>query len=249
MQTFQVSLTVLLLCLSTGLARAESSSLLKSTHAELHHRFNGAASTAAVAEQGAMLLTIEHYSEQSYGDWFLFFDLLGRHQGSYSKAAEIYVHVEPRFSLPRTFGLESLRGGLIRDLYLCFRYNDADVSYLNRALLLGLSADLATWNALTLSATAYLRKEDNNRLAPHLGTVWGADTTLFGEAFSFRGFVDLYRNDANWVLNMQPQIIWSLASLGAKSLSLGTEQQVTLNFYGTDSGWTWMPTLFMKLGF
>lgn len=218
----------------------------KSTHLEGHHRFNGAASTSSLAEQSAMLLTVEHYSEQSYGDWFLFFDVLGKHSGSYVKASEIYLHIEPRFSLPRTFGAPDAQG-ILKDYYVVVRYNDADVSYLNRAVLVGLSVDWRVWEPMSLTSTVYLRKEDSQQLAPHFGAVWSASFSLLGGHFTNKGFLDLYRNDADWVLHAQPQLLWDLNDVGLRSLSLGTEQQISNDFFGLQSGWVWLPTLFIKL--
>jgi hypothetical protein len=225
---------------------------LKSTHLEVHHRFDGTASTSTIAQQSAHLLTFQHYSEQSYGDWFIFFDSLGklRGTGEYLKAGEIYFHVEPRFSIPRVLSLGRPNSeAVIKDYYFVFRYNDSDVSYLNRAVLWGFSVDLNYSDRWAHSVTAYLRKEDNHKTAPHIGTVWSTEFKIGAHPFSFNGFIDYYKNDAGWVLNAQPQILWSLETMGLNSVWLGSEQQIAHNFYGTDTGWSWMPTIFMKVVF
>lgn len=224
----------------------------KSTHLELHHRFDGIGVYSVYGKQSAVLLTVQHYSDQSYGDWFLFFDALGNPSGvgSRLKTSEIYYHIEPRFSVPRIFSYKKAESDcFIQDYYWVFRFNDADVSYIKRAVSTGWSVDLNYSKQWTHSLTAYLRKADRNKFAPMLSTVWGMNFSFAGQSFNFNGFIDFYKNDLNWVLDSQPQLVWSLQTLGLSSVGLGTEQQLTRNSYGPNSDWTWMPTIFAKLVF
>jgi len=228
-------------------SEAEKQEQVSTTHVEIHHRFDGL-SSGELPNSRALLLTFEHYSEQSYGDQFFFFDILGNtpDQGRYLKTGEMYFRWDPRFSIPRIFNLSKPeQEALIQDYYFSVRLTDVDVPYINQAFMLGGSIDLRLSDDFIPVLNLYARKAEENRWAPMLAAAWQGPFTIFETDFRFKGFFDFYRVDEGWIFHTQPQLLLPIS----KTISLGTEHQISRNLYSAEAGWVWLPTLLLKVFF
>ncbi|ATX82617.1 Nucleoside-specific outer membrane channel protein Tsx [Mariprofundus ferrinatatus] len=171
-------------------------------------------------------LTLEHFSTWSYGDNYLFVDLLsgnfldfaGSPTGSHTR---IYSEWAPRLSLSAISG-HDLSIGIFKDFFLAGQLNrDGDGFH---AELIGLGTDLSIPGFNLLSIHAYLRKDNFNRRTWQTTTVWSVP---FGTWMSFEGFIDIYGSDSNGTeIGMQPQLLLDIGNLFGQefdNLSAGIE--------------------------
>ncbi len=70
----------------------------------------------------------------------------------------------------------------------------------------------------------------------------------------FRGFLDVWKNNENSVVLTEPQLLIPLKQFvnsghWLERVSLGTELEISKNFFGRDYGWEVNPTLFFRIDF
>ncbi len=206
------------------------------------------------ADTGIWTLTFEHFSEWRYGDNFFFLDLEG--EPDYAAQAEtLYFEFAPRLSLDRVLQTDLLSPSWLGEVYATVQYNDSDRDFINRVWLYGLSVDFAGQPHHGFSNLhVLLREEDTQDLSWQVTLAWGQPFRLGGLALGFQGFLDLWENDAGPVILAEPQLVMPLRQwVGPDHLlahaAVGTEIEISKNFFGPDHGWEVNPTLFFRLEF
>lgn len=245
-------LTVLLsLTLLTTLSwSAEPESYFSKTEAQLHLDFD----REPFIGEGIYTVTLEHFSEWKYGDNFAFIDFEGQPEFS-SRTETTYYEIAPRLSLDRLTGHKVAPLELLGETYVTVQYNKGHEDYINRVWLSGLSVDFNFQpNFGYSSLSIMLRHEETQDQAYQLTYVWGQPFRLFGLQFSTQGFADYWKNDSHEVFLTEPQIRFHLASLfGSDSLLanavIGSEIEISHDFFSEDADWQVNPTLFFAVSF
>lgn len=196
-------------------------------------------------------VTFEHSSEWQYGDNFLFLDIEGEPNFK-TQADTLYFEYAPRLSLDKLLGTKLMPYKPFGELYATVQYNDSDQTFINRVWLYGLSVDLLGQPHHGFSQLHLLvREEDTQKRALQFTVAWGQPFTLGQWQFVFQGFADYWHHDA---VLAEPQLRFPLANLvgGDHWLSkaaIGSELELSRNFFGQDYGWELNPTLFLVVPF
>jgi nucleoside-specific outer membrane channel protein Tsx len=198
--------------------------------------------------------TVEHYSEWTYGDNFFFLDIEGQ-PGSRTSADTLYFEYAPRLSLDRMVGHKIAPHELLGETYLTLQYNDSDRNFINRVWLAGVSFDFAFQPNFGYSNLSFLlRDEKTQDTGYQLTYAWGQPFNLAGQDLVFQGFADYWQNDATEVFLTEPQLRWQLSNLVGQSsvlskAAIGTEVEISHDFFGNSYGWEVNPTLFFAMTF
>lgn len=198
--------------------------------------------------------TVEHFSEWSNGDNFFFLDIEGQPNLSTS-ADTLYFEYAPRLSLDRMLGHKLAPHDVLGETYLTLQYNDSDRNFINRVWLAGVSFDFAFQPNYGYSNLALLiRDEKTQDTAWQITYAWGQPFQLAGQDLAFQGFADYWQNDGTEVFLTEPQLRWQLSNLvGQQSVlskaAIGTEVEISHDFFGNGYGWEVNPTLFFAMTF
>jgi hypothetical protein len=204
-----------------------------------------------------LTLTTEHYSVWKYGDVFFFLDIEGVDDYETTGSC-FYYEIAPRFNLNKIFGLD-FSTALTGDLYFATQYNDGmpagGFDYINQVWLYGASIDFKFQPNYGFSNfSIYLRDEDTQDASYQFTFVWGQPFQAGGMDFAFNGFMDIWKDDASTTIITEPQLRLKLSSFLEKGTflsdsSIGTEIEMSKNFFGDDTDWIINPTLFLAIPF
>jgi len=233
----------------TVTAVAEEQSFFSNTEIQLHADFD-----RKPIESDIWTVTVEHFSEWKYGDNFFFLDIEGKPDFE-AQADTLYFEYAPRFSLDNIFDTKILPSKSLGELYATVQYNDSDRDFINPVWLYGISLDFAGQPNFGFSNLHFLvREEKTQETSYQLTLAWGQPFHLGNWAFSFNGFLDYWEDDEKRVLLTEPQLRISLSNLVGKdnflsNASIGTEIEISKNFFGKDYGWEVNPTIFLVFSF
>ena len=198
--------------------------------------------------------TFEHFSEWKYGDNFFFLDIESKPNFK-AEADSLYFEYAPRFSLDNIFGVKILPVKYLGEVYATGQYNDSDRNFINQVWLYGISIDFAGQPNFGFSNIHFLvRKEKTQDISYQLTFAWGQPFRLGNWDFSFNGFLDYWKDDEKHVFLAEPQLRLPLSNFLGKNnflsnASIGTEIEISRNFFGKDHGWEVNPTIFISLLF
>ncbi|SHF92642.1 Nucleoside-specific outer membrane channel protein Tsx [Microbulbifer donghaiensis] len=177
------------------------------------------------------VVTFEHVSGHSWGDFFMFADYLT----SSADSKELYTEVSPRLSLGKLSGRE-LAFGPVKDVLLASTLefgNMDDPNHLTATgphftnKLAGVGFDLAVPGFSFVQANVYHRNNDDKADNEQLTLVWGLPFTLSGLDFLYDGFIDWSSasEDAHPSMNFTSQLKWDVGAQWGqpKSLYAGIE--------------------------
>lgn len=205
-------------------------------------------------DSGIWTATVEHFSEWSYGDNYFFLDIEGQKDFS-TEADTLYFEYAPRFSMDRIFKKKILPFDFLGETYATVQYNDSDKGYINQVWLYGASVDFQFQPNFGYSNLSFLiRNEATQDTAYQITYVWGQPFKIAGLNFDFRGFADFWKNDDTQVFLTEPQLRFKLSNvLSDKNIlskaDIGTELEISHNFFGSNYGWEFNPTLFVAFPF
>jgi nucleoside-specific outer membrane channel protein Tsx len=241
--------TLLLICAQSALAE-ETENYFMSTELQLHLDFD----REPYVGEGIYTVTLEHFSEWKYGDNYFFVDAEG--QSNYSMDTEtIYYEIAPRLSIDRILGSKVISLDNLGETYLTVQYNRGGEDYINPVWLSGVSVDFNFQPNYGFSNLSIMvRNEETQDTAYQITLVWGQPFQLFGQQFAFNGFADYWQNDECEVFLTEPQLRYNLSSLfGSDSLMstsvIGTEIEISHDFFSEDADWQVNPTLFFAFSF
>lgn len=242
-------ITVLLMFAQVALAAEEESYFMK-TELQLHIDSD----REPYVGEGIYTVTLEHFSEWKYGDNFFFVDAEG--QSNYSMDTEtFYYEIAPRLSIDRIMGSKVTPLDVVGETYFTVQYNDGGEDFIKPVWLSGVSFDFNFQPNYGFSNLSIMvRHEETQDTAYQITLVWGQPFQLFGQQFSFQGFADYWQNDECEVFLAEPQLRYHLSSLfGNDSLmstaDIGTEIELSHDFFGEDADWQVNPTLFFAFSF
>ena len=242
-----VSFATAMLLILPGLVLAED--YFSQTELQVHADLNRQPLDSAI-----WTATLEHFSEWSHGDNFFFIDVEGKEDLA-TDAETIYLEYAPRLSMDRIFDKKILPFGFLGETYATVQYNDSDKSYINQVWLYGVSVDFAFQPNYGFSNLSLLvREEKTQDTAYQITLAWGQPFTIAGLDLDFRGFADFWKNDETHVFLVEPQLRLKLASVLPESnllsrASVGTELELSRNFFGNNYGWEFNPTVFLAIPF
>ncbi len=199
-------------------------------------------------------LTLEHTSEWKYGDNYFFLDIEGK-PDSKAEADTLYFEYAPRFSLDNIFGSKMLPGTFLGELYATIQYNDSGHELTNAVWLYGISLDFTGHTNFGFSNLHFLvREEKTQAISYQLTLAWGQPFYVGDWAFAFSGFLDLWEDNHRRILLTEPQLRMSLSNLFGRdnflsNASIGTELEISKDFFGKGYGWEVNPTLFFVFPF
>ena len=218
------------------------------TSVQLHTEFD-----RDPGNQELFTATFEHFSTWDYGKNFFFIDFMGENNFQ-SEAGLIYFEYSYYFSLEKIFDWE-LPFDFISDTYLAGQYNDGDKESIDRALLYGLSVDLDI-GVDSLSLSFYYKDYDEGADSYQATLCWTENFKLFGSDFIFKGFADYWISSDRQTFISEPQLKFPLSNLGfvkkgsfLDRSNIGTEIEISHNFFGADYGWQVNPTIFWEFMF
>ncbi|WGL15873.1 outer membrane protein OmpK [Microbulbifer bruguierae] len=190
------------------------------------------------------VLTFEHVSGHSWGDFFMFADYLRSDTG----ADELYTELSPRLSLGK-LGNRELAFGPVTDVLLAGqlelgRADDPDhllatgPEFANT--LAGVGFDLAVPGFAYFQANVYHRNNEAKADNEQLTLAWGLPFTLSSEAFLYDGFLDWASasRDVHPSMNFTSQLKWDIGARAGnpKKLYAGLEYVHWNNKFGIEDG-------------
>lgn len=165
--------------------------------------------SATTKDNERVVVTLEHVSEQNWGDVFMFVDRLD----SADDHNETYVEFSPRLSLGKTLG-KPLKYGIIKDVLVTSTVELVSLpSYSVDATnyLLGPAIDLDLPGFSFLQLNVYHRDNDDGMHSSWQFTpAWGVPFTIGSQAFVYDGFVDWRsgNDDAHSDANFTSALKW-----------------------------------------
>lgn len=242
-----LSFALIMMLTLPGFVLAED--FFSQTELQLHADLNRQPIDAAI-----WTATLEHFSEWSYGDNFLFLDIEGQ-KDLKTEADTLYFEYAPRFSMDRIFDKKILPFNILGETYVTVQYNDSDKSYINQVWLYGVSVDFNFQPNYGYSNLHLLiRDEATQDIAYQLTFAWGQPFKVAGLDCEFKGFADFWKNDGTHVFLTEPILRVKLSSFVGENhilskASVGTELEISNNLFGNNYGWEFNPTLFFAVNF
>lgn len=159
-------------------------------------------------------LTFEHYRTFSYGDFFMFIDVMDSDKFD-GKTSDIYSEFAPRFSLSKILN-ESLSFGILKDVYIATQFNAGD-EY--EAYLYGIGIDLDVIACNVFSVNIY--NKDENIFDSGTYQITSVYETQAFHGIHLEGFLDLTKRD----INTHNQLLMNLNSVfnTKEKIFVGTE--------------------------
>ncbi len=200
--------------------------------------------------QKVFTLTVDHFSKWDYGKNYFFLDLAGKDEFK-TEAESMYFEYHTYLSVGKIFGIH-VPIGFIKESFIAGQYNDSDKDVFGRVFLWGLSADLDLWLDM-LSFSAYLRDQIGQDDSYHFTLKWCENFEVYGLKFSQPGFADYWKSDSGSVFISEPQIRLKMSSFFPKGFlsqsAIGSEVEITHDFFGSRYGWEINPTVFWMFEF
>jgi nucleoside-specific outer membrane channel protein Tsx len=207
-------------------------------------------------EASIATITTEHFTEWQYGDVFLFLDIEGKDEYS-TEAGLFYYEIAPRFSLNKMFDVD-LSTPFTGDIYFAGQFNDGTIvgksdDGINRAWLYGLSIDFKFQPNYGFSnLSVYVRDERTQDTSYQVTFAWGQPFQVGELNLAFNGFMDIWKDNEKTVIITEPQLRLNLSSFFEKdnflsNCSIGTELEISRDFFKKGAGWIINPTGFFAL--
>ena len=228
---------------------AEEKSYFSSTELQLHADFDRQPLGSDI-----WTVTVEHFSEWKYGDNYFFLDIEGKPDFK-TEADILYFEYAPRFSLDNLFDKKLLPGKRLGELYATVQYNDSDRDFINQVWLYGVSIDFSGQPNYGFSNLQFLiREEETQATSYQITFAWGQLFSLGNWQFAFNGFADYWQNDGGHVFLAEPQLRLLLSNFVGEDHFLantvvGTEIEISRDFFGKNYGWEINPTIFFSFPF
>jgi len=247
-------LFVVLAAIAACSTAAMAKDFYSNTELQLHTDPNRKTSDAA-SKKDIFTVTFDHFSEWTYGDNYFFLDIEGKDDFS-SDADTLYFEYAPRLSLDRVLKKEKLLDlDFISETYATVQYNNSDRAFINRVWLSGVSFDLNFQPNFGFSNISFMiRNEATQDASYQITYVWGQPFVIDSLDLNFKGFMDIWENDKETVVLTEPQFRLNLSSfVGQEHIlsqaALGTEIEISRNFFEPGGGWVVNPTLFFAVSF
>ncbi|MDD3961590.1 MAG: DUF5020 family protein [Bacteroidales bacterium] len=201
---------------------------------QLHYDFGDADDGLANAGRDYFTGTFELFKPDPVGSFFMFVDVDFNKENKGASLA--YFEIVRKITVHKKSGLA-----------VHVEYDDGTPAYIQRAWLAGFSIPLKLvgfeWN------TSLLYRANKNSQSPdfQITVVWCQP--LLQNKLLFTGFVDIWRQDAftpgakHIVLLSEPQL-WFVLS---EHFAIGTELEISRNFFTFDGDLEFMPTAGIKL--
>ena len=213
-----------------------STMFLSAQNLQLHYDFGKAKNYNTSMNREYFTSTFEFFKSDSLGSTFMFVDVdYDKPNGGASMA---YFEISRKFTLLKKCGLS-----------LQIEYDDGTPVYINKAWLGGFSYPIrfgsVTINASLLYRASYGAKSTDGQIT----FVWYQP--LFKSKMLFTGFMDIWSMDKfsgsgkDVVLLTEPQLWYVLT----KHLSVGSEVEISRNFFTFDGDFEVMPTIAVKWNF
>ena len=209
--------------------------LVFSQNLQLHYDFGKAYDGKDRIERKYFTSTLEFFKIDRLGSTFLFVDVdYDKGNGGASLAY---------FELARKFTIH--KSGLCAQI----EFNDGTPDYIIQAWLGGLSYPVKIGNFTLNTSLLYRANQGVNRPDGQVTLVWYQP--FFKEKLIFKGFIDLWTmdeftgNGKMLVLLSEPQL-WYVLN---QSFSVGSECEISRNFFTFDGDVEFMPTLGIKWSF
>ncbi|MDM8567298.1 DUF5020 family protein [Candidatus Halobeggiatoa sp. HSG11] len=240
---------IIFIVVLTGIQTVVAAEYFSNTELQIHADFN-----RKPAESDILTVTVDHFSEWKYGDNFFFLDIEGKSDFA-TEADTLYFEYAPRLSLDNLFGNKIFSNQYLGELYATIQYNDSDRNFINQVWLYGVSIDFAGQPNYGFSNLHFLvREEDTQDTSYQITFSWGQPFRVGGWQFVFNGFVDYWEDDDKTVFLTEPQLRLPLANFVSQDNILakaviGTEIEISKDFFGKDYGWEINPTIFLTFPF
>jgi hypothetical protein len=201
---------------------------------QLHYDFGSADDGNADASRNYFTGTFEIFKPDNLGSLFMFMDV--DFNKSDKGASLAYFEIARKFTLHKKsgFGVQ-------------VEYNDGTPDYINSAWLTGITYPVNIAGVELSTSLLYRINKGNSGPDFQFTTVW-FEPLLQGKLL-FSGFLDFWSQDnfagngTTWVLLSEPQL-WFVLN---KAFSIGTEIEISRNFFTFDGDVEVMPTAAIKL--
>jgi len=213
-----------------------SSVVLSAQNLQLHYDFGKAKDYTTSMNREYFTSTLEFFKPDSLGSTFMFVDVdYNKPNGGASMA---YFEIARKFTLYKRSGFS-----------LQVEYNDGTPDYINKAWLGGFAYPLKL-GSVTINASLLYRANSGAKSADgQITLVWFQP--LFKSRMLFKGFMDIWSIDKfsgsgkTAVFLTEPQLWFAIA----KHLSIGSEIEISHNFFTFDGDFEVMPTIAIKWDF
>ncbi len=213
-----------------------SSMFLSAQNLQLHYDFGKAKDHSTPMNREYFTSTFEYFKPDSVGSTFMFVDVdYDKPNGGASMA---YFEISRKFTLHKKSGLS-----------LQIEYNDGTPIYITKAWLGGLSYPIKL-GSVTINASLLYRANYGAKSADgQITFVWYQP--LFKSKILFTGFMDIWSMDKftgsgkDVVFLTEPQLWYAIT----KHISIGSEVEISRNFFTFDGDFEVMPTIAVKWNF
>ena len=204
--------------------------------------------------------TFEHFSEWKFGDNFFFLDIESE-PNFRPRGNTMYFEWAPRLSIDKILNTKLIPIGFMGDVYCSAQYNDgrsflsSKDDFIKTTKLYGISFDFNFQPNYGFSNISIMvRDEDTQDHSWQLTFVWGQPFNIGPLQMDFMGFFDLWENDTQTIFLAEPQLRLNLSSFVGKGNFLsdsviGTEIEVSHNFFAKEADWRVNPTIFYAFSF
>lgn len=206
---------------------------LNAQNLQLHYDFGKAQNFSQTLNRRYFTATFELFKPDKLGSTFLFVDVdFDKGAGGASMA---YFEIARKFTLHQKsgFGLQ-------------VEYNDGTPGFIRPAWLAGITFPLKLGRITVYTSWLYRANQGSRSPDGQFTLVWGIP--LWKEHVEFCGFIDFWSQDntgesgKQWVFLTEPQFWYNLSP----RFSVGSELEVSRNFFTFDDDFEWMPTIAVK---
>jgi len=209
---------------------------LSAQNIQLHYDFGKADNFEELINRRYFTSTLEVFKPDKTGSTFLFVDIdFDKPNGGASLA---YFEVVRKFTLNRKSGLSAH-----------IELNDGSPSYIRQAWLAGLAYPVRLGKVILHTSLLYRANQGASRPDGQLTIVWFH--SFLNDRIVFNGFFDFWTQDKfigsgkDGVLLSEPQL-WFLLT---ENFALGSEIEISRNFFSFDGDVEAMPTIGLKWTF
>ena len=202
---------------------------------QLHYDFGKADNGDSRADRNYFTATMELFKPDSLGSTFLFIDVDFDKEND--GASMSYFEISRKFTLHKS------------GLGIHVEYDDGTPDYINRAWLVGVCYPINIKGFVLSTSVLYRAAKYANHPDVKFTTVW-FQPLLHGRVL-FSGFIDLWSQDdfsgvgKDLVILSEPQL-WFVCN---NHFSVGTEVEISRNFFTFDNEFEFMPTAAIKWDF
>ena len=206
---------------------------LPAQNLQLHYDFGKAQNFDQTIERRYFTATFELFKPDKLGSTFLFVDVdFDKGAGGASLA---YFEIARKITLHQKsgFGVQ-------------VEYNDGTPDFIVPAWLAGITFPIRLGGVSVYTSWLYRANRGSRSPDGQMTLVWSIH--VWKNRFEFSGFVDVWTQDnvldsgKQWVILSEPQLWYNLST----RFCLGSELEISRNFFTFDGSFEWMPTLALK---